>query len=56
MPKRINVPKRKDEATDSMTVKVRLSLKLLKECEEAKVNGIHSDDAQSTFLGYLLKL
>lgn len=50
------MPKRKDEAPDSMTVKVRLSLKLLKECEEAKVAGIHEDDAQSTFLGYLIKL
>jgi hypothetical protein len=50
------VPKRKDEAPDSMTVKVRLSLKLLKECKEAKAAGIHEDGAQSTFLGYLIKL
>jgi hypothetical protein len=50
------MPRKKDESTDSSIVRIRLSNDLIKDCEEARLAGMRDGDAQSTFLGYLVKL
>jgi hypothetical protein len=50
------MPRRNDESRDATVVKVRIPLEVLHECELARKSGLHSDEAQNTFLGYLLKL
>jgi hypothetical protein len=50
------MPKRIDEVPEKETIKVSLSLEMIRAVEEARMAGIHSEEARSTFLGYLVKL
>jgi hypothetical protein len=48
--------RRTDESRPSTVVKVRMPIEILHKCELIRKAGLHSDEAQTTFLGYLIKL
>jgi len=50
------MPKRKDEAPQAKTVKVRLSVDILERCNATRIASYHKVDAESKFLGYLVEL
>ena len=50
------MPKRKDEAPEAKTVKVRLSVDILQRCNAVRLASYHKVDAESKFLGYLVEL
>jgi hypothetical protein len=50
------MPKRKDETSSSSIIRIRIPNDLLEDVEYARKSGGHNAEAQSTFLGYLVKL
>jgi hypothetical protein len=50
------MPKRIDKVLEKETIKISLSVEMIKAVEEARMAGIHNEEARSTFLGYLVKL
>ena len=50
------MPKKHDDLEKSEIVRVRVSSKMRKRCTEARLAGIFFDEAESTFMGHLIKL
>jgi Arc/MetJ-type ribon-helix-helix transcriptional regulator len=50
------MPKLKDTPPGCITIKVRIPEELKTECSEARNSGLHKNDAESTFIRYLLEL
>jgi hypothetical protein len=50
------MPTRNDDLDKSEVLKVRISQLLRQRCQSAKKAGAHSDDAESSFLGYLIAI
>jgi hypothetical protein len=50
------MPKRKDGTPVTEVVKVRIATELRLKAENARKVGAHAEDAESSFLGYLLKI
>jgi hypothetical protein len=48
------MPKRKDESEDTEVLKVRISKSLRERCRIAQATGAKCNDAESSFLGYLV--
>jgi hypothetical protein len=48
--------RRKDGQVDAETIKVRLPTWLIEQCKELRLAGAHKDEAETVFLGYLVKL
>jgi len=50
------MPKKNSEAKKAEIVQIRLSTEVRERCANARLDGPRSDDAESSFLGYLVKL
>jgi hypothetical protein len=50
------MPKRKDDANNTETIRIRLSPELKRLCNEARLAGAHRRMAESTFIGYLIEI
>ena len=50
------MPKKNSELEKAEIVRVRISSDERKKCTNARLSGAHRDDAESAFLGYLVKL
>ena len=50
------MPRRKDDPPDLVTIKVRIPIKLKEECTSARLAGLRKDDAESSFIRYLVEL
>jgi hypothetical protein len=54
--KRNIMPRRKDESSNTETIRIRLSPELKRLCYEARLAGAHSRVAESVFIGYLIEI
>jgi len=52
----VDMPKKNSEAKKAEIVQIRLSTEVREKCTNARLAGAHSDDAESSFLGFLVKL
>ena len=50
------MPKKNSEVKKAEIVQIRLSTEVRERCTNARLDGLRSDDAESSFLGYLVKL
>lgn len=50
------MPAKVTDSEETEVVKIRLSVKLKADCSAARGSGAHSNQAESTFLGYLLRI
>jgi hypothetical protein len=50
------MPKRKDGVDNIATVRIRMSKELMERCNAARKEGIHKEDAESSFIRFLIEL
>jgi hypothetical protein len=50
------MPRRKDDAKNTETLRIRISSDLKRFCNEARLTGAHSRMAESAFIGYLIEI
>ena len=50
------MPKKKNDLDKSEIIRVRISTKERARCENARVSGAFKNEAESTFMGYLVQL
>ena len=50
------MPRRNDTVEKSEIMKVRLNVSVRERCNEVRMAGAHSDEPESTFLGYLVRI
>jgi len=50
------MPRRKDDPIDLVTIKVRIPETLKEECNIARLSGLRKNDAESSFIRYLVEL
>jgi len=50
------MPKKNTESEKVEIIRVRISAKERERCKEARLAGAFKDEAESTFMGYLVKL
>jgi len=48
------MPKRSIAPEETEVVKIRMTTAMKQKCQDARARGAHSNDADSTFLGYLI--
>jgi len=50
------MPKRKDDPDNLVTIKVRITEELKEQCNIARLSGLHKNDAESSFIRFLIEL
>jgi hypothetical protein len=50
------MPKRKDDVDNIVTVRIRMSKELMERCNTARKAGVHKEDAESSFIRFLIEL
>jgi hypothetical protein len=52
----VKMPRRKDDPPDLVTIKVSIPKALKEDCTKARLAGLRKNDAESTFMRYLVEL